>query len=208
MPSPSWTGPRCAWGAPAAVGLVAVLVGLGVATCATLYWQYNEGAIKVGDGWSLNVMRWPFDNGAQLQRRLTALGRFGEGAPPAPTGFARFTQAIPHRAGMVAFFSSLGLVLLFTFCRIRWTRFPLHPVIFLVLGSYQSQYLGFSFLIGWLIKHSVVKYGGAHLYTRLKPLMIGLIAGEMMAGVITMLIGAVYYYVTGEPPERFVILGA
>ena len=38
--------------------------------------------------------------------------------------------------------------------------------------------------------------------------MIGLIAGEMMAGAITMLIGAIYYYVQGEPPKPFIILGA
>ena len=198
-------------GRPAAAGLVAVVIGLGVAAAATLYWQYNEGATSVGDGWSLNVMRWPFDNGAKLHQRLESLGRIGAGAAEVgntPTGFARFTQAIPHRAGMVAFFSAMGLVLLFTFCRMRFAKFPLHPVIFVLLGSYQSRYLGFSFLIGWLIKRWVVKYGGAHLYAKLKPLMIGIIAGEMMGGVITMLIGAIYYFVTKEPPKRFVILGA
>lgn len=195
-------------GRPAAVGVAAVVVGLVVATTATLYWQYERGATSVGDGWSLGVMRWPFDNGAQLQQRLESLGRMGEGVAETPTGFARFTRAIPHRAGMVAFFSSMALVLLFTFFRMRFTWFPLHPVLFLVLGTYQSRYLGFSFLVGWLIKRSVVKYGGAHLYTKLKPLMIGLIAGEMIAGAVTMLVGAIYFYVQGEPPKPFIILGA
>jgi hypothetical protein len=195
-------------GKPAVVGVAAVVVGLVIATSATLYWQYNRGATSVGDGWSLNVMRWPFDNGAQLQQRLESMGRLGEGAVETPTGFARFTHAIPHQAGMVAFFSSMALVLLFTFFRMRFTWFPFHPVLFLVLGSYQSRYLGFSFLVGWLIKRSVVKYGGAHLYAKLKPLMIGLIAGEMVAGAITMVIGAIYFYVQGEPPKPFIILGA
>jgi len=198
-------------GKPAMGGVAAVLIGLLIAGTATLYWQYDRGAMSVGDGWSLSVMKWPFDNGAQLYRRLESLGRIGENATAAtatPTGFARFTQALPHKAGMVAFFSAMSLVLLFTFFRMRFTGFPLHPVLFLVLGSYQSRYLGFSFLVGWMIKRSVVKYGGAHLYARLKPLMIGLIAGEMVAGAITMLIGAIYYFVQNQPPKPFIILGA
>jgi hypothetical protein len=198
-------------GRPAVGGVVAVAIGLMVATTATLYWQYNEGALKVSDGWSHNVMRWPFDNASSLQQRLQALGRVGddvaEGAGT-PTGFARFTHAQPHAAGMVAFFTAVGLVLLFTFCRMRFPGFPLHPVMFLLLGSYQSRYMGFSFLVGWLIKRSVVKYGGAHLYAKLKPLMIGLIAGEMVAGVITMIVGAAYYFHTGNPPKSYIILGA
>jgi hypothetical protein len=196
-------------GKPAVGGVFAVVIGLAIAVTATLYWQYNEGALKMSDGWSHNVMRWPFDNAASLKQRLEVLGRIGPNATSTtPTGFARFTQAMPHGPSLIAFFTAMGLVLLFTFCRIRFPGFPLHPVLFLVLGSYQSRYLGFSFLVGWIIKRSVVKYCGAHLYAKLKPLMIGLIAGEMVAGAITMLIGAIYYYCQGEPPKPFIILGA
>ena len=174
-------------------GLGAVIVGLVIAASATLYWQYDRGAISVGDGWSLNVMRWPFDNAARLHQRLEALGQIGSDTAPAAGGWARFARAKPHVAGVTGFACSFGLVILFTVCRLRFPRFPLHPVIFLVLGSYQSRYLGFSFLVGWFVKTGVVKYGGAHLYARLKPMMIGIIAGEMTAGVVTMIIGAVYY---------------
>jgi uncharacterized oligopeptide transporter (OPT) family protein len=36
--------------------------------------------------------------------------------------------------------------------------------------------------------------------------MIGLIAGEAMAGVIFMLISAAHYFITGNPPKGFSIL--
>lgn len=195
-------------GRAAAFGIAAVILGLVVGTCATLYWQYDQGCTRVGDGWSLNVMRWPFDNAARLQLRLEALGYKGDVSSALPGGWARFARAKPHVGGVAAFGGTFSLVLLFTFCRMRFPRFPLHPVIFIVLGSYQSRYLGFSFLVGWLVKTSVVKYGGAHLYTRLKPLMLGLIAGEMAAGAVTMLIGGIYYWVQGVPPRSYIILGA
>ena len=57
-------------GRPVICGVGAVAVGLVIATTATLYWQYDRGAMAVGDGWSLNVMRWPFDNAANLSADL------------------------------------------------------------------------------------------------------------------------------------------
>lgn len=189
-------------------GLAAVIAGLIVATSATLYWQYDQGCTRVGDGWSLGVMRWPFDNAARLQLRLGALGYEGDALRELPGGWARFARANPHDAGVIAFCSTFSLVILFTLCRMRFAWFPLHPVLFIVLGSYQSRYLGFSFLVGWLVKGMVVKYGGAHHYARLKPLMFGLIAGEMAAGAVTMIIGGVYYWLQGIPPKSYIILGA
>jgi len=195
-------------GRPAMMGVAVVVVGLTVAATATLYWQYDRGCMTVGDGWSLNVMRWPFDNAAKLDRRLEALGQTAEAGYVAPRGWARFVHAKPHKGGVIGFSCAFLLVLLFTYFRMHWPRFPLHPVLFIVLGTYQSRYMGFSFLVGWLIKAGVVKYGGGRLYAKLKPLMIGLIAGEMMAGAVTMAIGAIYYLINNEPPKPYIILGA
>jgi len=52
----------------------------------------------------------------------------------------------------------------------------------------------------------VTKYGGAGGYQKLKPLMLGLIAGDMMGGGIPIIIGLVYYLVTGLPPKSFRIM--
>ena len=199
---------RLRLGRPAALGVAAVVLGLVVATTATLYWQYDRGCMMVGDGWSLNVMRWPFDNAASLHRRLQAVGRIGASDYTPPRGWERFARARPHVGGVIAFASTFTLVLVFTACRMRFPKFPLHPVLFVVLGSYQSRYMGFSFLVGWMVKSAVVKYGGGTLYSRLKPLMLGLIAGEMMSGAVTMVIGAVYYLIQDKPPMPYIILGA
>jgi hypothetical protein len=51
-----------------------------------------------------------------------------------------------------------------------------------------------------------VKYGGNNTFDRLKPLMVGLIAGEMLGAFVPCVAGAVYYVVTGEPPKAFHVL--
>lgn len=66
-----------------------------------------------------------------------------------------------------------------------------------------ARVMAFSFIIGWLIKVAVTRYGGPRLYQNLKPLMIGLIAGDMLGGFIPMIIGLIYYLVTGLPPAQF-----
>ncbi len=53
------------------------------------------------------------------------------------------------------------------------------------------------------MKSVIVKYGGDKAYQRLKPAMIGLIAGDTVFGVFTSLVGSIYYAATGAPPPRF-----
>ena len=58
---------------------------------------------------------------------------------------------------------------------------------------------------------TLVKGGGWGLfvptiYRRLKPLMFGLIAGDMLAGVGTSIIGGIFYLVTGAAPPQFAVL--
>ena len=61
----------------------------------------------------------------------------------------------------------------------------------------------FSFLVGWFVKRSIVKYGGMKPYERLKPLFIGLLAGEFIGALVPMVIGFLYYAFTGEMPRAY-----
>jgi hypothetical protein len=89
------------------------------------------------------------------------------------------------------------------FLRVRFSAWPIHPVIFLVWYSYPLCMFGTSFLIGWIVKTLVVKLGGARSYQGGKPFMMGLIAGDLLGGLVFMVAGALYYAVTGFPPKRF-----
>jgi hypothetical protein len=195
---------RCRLGRLALCGVGALAIGLAVAVPTTLYLQYQHGAIRTGDGWTMSsVPHFAFDASSQIRQALSAqaaLPALDERSP-----WQRFRQASPAPGSLVAFATTFVLVILFTLCRHRFAWWPIHPLLFLVLGTWQSCILAFSFFIGWLIKKSVTKYGGAGLYARLKPLMIGLIAGEMLACLVPMIIGAVYYACTGNPPKTFAL---
>jgi hypothetical protein len=41
--------------------------------------------------------------------------------------------------------------------------------------------LWFSFFLGWCCKKLAVRYGGRHMFARLRPAFIGLIFGEFVA---------------------------
>ena len=60
-----------------------------------------------------------------------------------------------------------------------------------------------SFLLGWLIKKAVSKYGGQRLYAALQPLLVGVIAGDIVGGLIFMVVGAIYYAHTGSPAPLY-----
>jgi len=75
--------------------------------------------------------------------------------------------------------------------RLRWSGFILHPIGLLVCATYPTSRLAFSFFLGWLAKFLVMRYGGQGLYIRLKPVAIGMVAGEAAASVFFIVIVAV-----------------
>ena len=74
---------------------------------------------------------------------------------------------------------------------------------FLVWGTYPLGLFSHSFLLGWLIKSAVLKYGGGQpVYRKATDFMFGAVAGDLLGGVIFMAVGVLYYAVTGfAPPE-------
>ena len=97
------------------------------------------------------------------------------------------------------------VVLIFGALRLRFSWWPLHPIIFLVWATWPMQAYCHSFLLGWFIKKMVMKYGGADAYRRFRPFMIGVIIGDILGGAVFMAVGAIYYAATGLEPMRYII---
>ncbi len=66
---------------------------------------------------------------------------------------------------------------------------PIHPVGLLIVGQWHANLIWFSVFLGWLVKVLLVRYGGAALYRRAIPAVLGMIFGELFAGVFWMLVG-------------------
>lgn len=180
---------------------IAVLAALAVAVPVVLWADYNWGLPS--DGWAtLFVPKMPFD----------AAGReFGKMDPAqlaqaaSLSGLERLAEMRPSGAFLAWAGGGLALVLAFNVLRMRLTWWPLHPILFLVWGTYPMGHFSWSFLVGWAVKAMITRFGGPGTYDRAKGVMIGLIAGEVLAGVGFMIAGAIYYALRGLPPPSYSI---
>jgi hypothetical protein len=183
-----------------AVGLGAALVlALAVALPVTLYHQYNKGT-RMGDSWAANhVPKMPFNETLKVVQRLDAQGALESASTPS------FQNISPNPTLLTAFIVGLGLTAFLSIGRLRFVKWPIHPICMIVFCSYAGYMVAFSFLIGWAIKSFVTKYGGETGFHAVKPLMFGLIAGDLIGGIIPIIVGWIYYFSTGELPKPFSI---
>jgi hypothetical protein len=98
-----------------------------------------------------------------------------------------------------------GSVALLSFMRLRFAWWPVHPVIMLVAFTYPILCMWPGFFFGWMIKLAVIKFGGGKVYNKLKPFMVGIIAGELTWVFLYFLFGLVYHSITGLPPKAYYI---
>lgn len=183
--------------------MAALLLGLGLAVPVQLYIQYDRGA-DMSDRWANGVVpKLPFEQAARVKQRLDAQDALESSA--AREGWERIAAISPDREMLLYLGVGLALVTVFTACRLRFPRWPLHPVMFLVWSTYPGKLFAISFLLGSAIKAAVTKYGGPAGYQKLKPLMFGVIAGELLGALLPSLFGAAYYLTTGEIPKSFKI---
>jgi len=181
-----------------------IVVGLLVAGGVTLWLQYNHGATQVGNVFATDSLPLvAFDGLAQRVAAASADGTLA--AATAVQGFGRLLALNPDSGALL--WLSLGLFFGFgaALARLRWSWWPLHPVAFLVWSTYPIAMFGPSFFIGWLLKTAVVGTSGARGYHQVRPLMVGVIAGELVMGLFWMLFGAGYYFATGKAPVAYSI---
>jgi hypothetical protein len=175
-----------------------VVVGFVAAGAVTMYMIHNRG-FDPADGYCNRVI--PGSAFGQLSQHtsdLNARGLLGESV--ARSDLRRLALFEPSRGVFTWTALGLGLVLLTAFARLRLSWWPLHPVMFLVWGTYPLMYFGNAFLVGWAIKAAVVKTMGAKGYHGVKPVMVGLIAGDLLGALLWLVVGALYHFATGKNP--------
>jgi len=179
------------------------VTGLVVGLVVVLWLQYDRG-VGMSDRWavrSVPTLGFRFVD-SEIQK-IMADGLLGQAK--AAEGLQRFGLIRPNKSFTAFLLTGFLLFSSCAFLRIRFPKWPLHPVLFLVWFTYPLREISTSFFIGWAVKSLVVKFGGGNTYQRVKPLMVGLIAGDLTGGLTFMIVGAVYYFVTGFPPQQFSI---
>ena len=86
-----------------------------------------------------------------------------------------------------------------TVLRFRFLWWPLHPLAYPLAGYQFFAHLWFPFLVSWLIKAPLLRYGGIRAYRKALPLFLGLILGDFVLGTMWGIMGLL----TGEPTYTF-----
>jgi hypothetical protein len=82
--------------------------------------------------------------------------------------------------GTWALVAGAGLLFAIVGLRRLWVGFPFHPLGLVLAASFPIYLVWFSLALGWAAKLMVLRYGGAQLYSRLKPAAIGLITADAL----------------------------
>ncbi len=94
------------------------------------------------------------------------------------------TPLPPDVPRIVATVWGVGLTVLFGILRFSYPSSPFHPLGFAIAGAY-GDLVWWSFLIVWVVKFLVLRYGGGRVYRRTVPLFLGFALGHyIIAGVI------------------------
>ena len=142
-------------------GIVAVIVlTLGCVVGLTLYLAYQHGAINLSNFYFNAVAQYPY--------------RFMEKsiATPGPVNLLTWSHI------------GLGAMLMggFMLANYRFLWWPFHPVGFPVSCVFGSMWC--SVFVAWMIKGTILKYGGMAQFNRFKPFFLGLILGDaVVAGI-------------------------
>ena len=87
-------------------------------------------------------------------------------------------------------FMSSGLIFMgfMLFMRYRFIWWPLHPAGYLMHLTWIAGVVWFSFFVGWLMKHFLLKFGGVGEYRRLRPVFLGVVIGESLIGCVWVIV--------------------
>jgi hypothetical protein len=73
--------------------------------------------------------------------------------------------------------------------RLMFVGSPFHPIGLLVLNSVGVNGAWFSVMVAWALKKVILRFGGASLFTRLRPLFIGMIVGAALVSMLWVIVG-------------------
>lgn len=135
-----------------------------------LWLNYRQGALALSG-------QYPWLSGVFFQEHAAFL-----------SGEERFNPV-----ATVCFLLGAGFTVLLAFLRLQFWWWPLHPLGFVMCGSWSLVVYWFAILVAWVLKTVIVHYGGLSGYRRARPFFLGLIFGEMSMAVVLTLLDAIWH---------------
>lgn len=104
-------------------------------------------------------------------------------------GRAMKDQPAPDTLRMTYMAVGAAIVVALKTLRTSFVGWPFHPAGYALAVSYAMDYFWFAFIVSWLAKLLIVRYGGMKLHNQAVPFFLGLILGDFCIGSIWALVG-------------------
>ena len=139
--------------------MVAVVVGAFAAFWAYLHLAYTYGA----------------------QAKMASGSGFASEAYNRLNGWIQ-TPSKPNTGAMGALLIGFVFCALLMIARIQFPWWPLHPIGYAISSSWAINLVWMPLLIAWIVKGTILRYGGVRLYNRMMPFFLGIILGQVLTG--------------------------
>ncbi|MEI6913554.1 MAG: DUF6785 family protein [Armatimonadota bacterium] len=149
--------------------LLAISVGYVVSFVSFLHTSYTYGGLSLDSWGNLNAPNIYYN-------RIAGYLGAPKGANPAAIAKILFG------AGMTA-----GLL----FMRSNFLWWSLHPIGFILAGTYAISRIWFSIFVAWLIKRMIVRWGGLRMFRAALPFFFGLVIGEALVAGFWIIVGMI-----------------
>lgn len=141
---------------------LAVVVGVVVSYISAITWTYSTGGLKMNSWFFQSANRVPFARAAD-----------------------QILNPVSANLNNVVF-TGIGAVVCaaIMFMRQRYLWWPFHPIGYALGSTFPMTQMWLPILAGWMLKSSILRYGGRKAYVRARPFFLGLILGEFcLAGL-------------------------
>jgi len=149
--------------------LLAILTGIvaGFYFNLKVYYTFGAGSAKV-EPWRTYMGRNPFDR---------AIGSLSD---PTKTNIFQLS-------GLLV---GAGITVALSLIRLRFVGFPFHPVGYALANTGTMYWLWCPFLVAWVIKSLITRYGGVKAYHQAIPFFLGLVLGDYVVSSLWSLAGS------------------
>jgi hypothetical protein len=171
--------------------MLALVVGYGVSAASMLWTEYTY-ASTLDQSHTTPINEW----GAIAEPRMMIVDPVTRYAAPVPLRAQR-SSALHLAIGFT-------ITAVLSAARLRYEWWPLHPIGFVLLAPPALSRVWFSIFVGWLLKTLIVRLGGAALYTRARPVFLGIIVGESVAAGLWLVV-ALVCGLNGRPYAAYLI---
>lgn len=144
----------------AGIWILGIVIALVVSIWWNIYEPYTFGATNM-DGWlESGASRWVLQDNSNY--------------------FSPQSVTDPNAIWQMPVFFVVGIVVTAILTALRATFFwwPLHPLGYVLMGTWSSHEFWFAALIAWILKSLSVRYGGMNFYTKARPFFLGMVIGE------------------------------